>query len=142
MFCPVYVLSGFRSSLQPGKWTNKLSSQIPLGSHVFHLNNFEFPTPNYHPMDDSCQLWLKSDYAFSRRWWKDYMQSCQPLEAQISTQHLKNSYFPFKIRIFFNRPSFQIILFWDLIYVLTQRICIGKAGLHTNFFFLVAQSDH
>ena len=23
---------------------------------------------------------------------------------------------------------------------LTQRKCIGKAGLHTNFFFLVAQS--
>ena len=62
------------------------------------------------------------------------MQSCQPLEAQISTQHLKNEYFPFKIHIFFNRPSFQIILFWDLIYVLTQRKCIGKVWLHTKFF--------
>ena len=27
-------------------------------------NNFEFPAPK----DDSCQVWLKSDHVFSRRW--------------------------------------------------------------------------
>ena len=54
----------------------------------------------------------------------------------------KISIFPSKFVFFFNRPSFQIILFWDRIDVLTQRKCIGKAGLHTNFFFLVAQSGH
>ena len=54
----------------------------------------------------------------------------------------KISIFPSKFIFFFNRPSFQIILFWDLIYVLTQRKCIVKAGLHTNFFFVVAQSSH
>ena len=33
----------------------------PLGPPC---NNFEFPAPK----DDSCQVWLKSDNAFSRRW--------------------------------------------------------------------------
>ena len=35
----------------------------PTWGHMNHLNKFEFPTP----MDDSCQLWFKSDHAFSRR---------------------------------------------------------------------------
>ena len=42
---------------------------LPLGPHAGHtydLNNFEFPTPK----DDSCQVWLKSKHAFSRRRWK------------------------------------------------------------------------
>ena len=33
------------------------------GGHRYHLNNFEFPTPK----DDSCQVSLKSNLAFSRR---------------------------------------------------------------------------
>ena len=33
---------------------------LPLGPHI----NFEFPAPK----DDSCQVLLKSDHAFSRRW--------------------------------------------------------------------------
>ena len=42
---------------------------LPLGSHgghTYYLNNFEFPSPK----DDSCQVWLKSNHAFSRRRWK------------------------------------------------------------------------
>ena len=43
---------------------------LPLGPHErathTHLNNFESPTPK----DDSCQVWLKSNHAFSRRRWK------------------------------------------------------------------------
>ena len=38
----------------------------PHGGHTYDLNNFESPTPK----DDSCQVWLKSNYAFSRRRWK------------------------------------------------------------------------
>ena len=35
----------------------------PHGGHWYHLNNFE-----YHiPRDEYCQVWLKSDNAFSRR---------------------------------------------------------------------------
>ena len=36
----------------------------PNGGHTYDLNNFESPTPK----DDSCQVWLKSNHAFSRRW--------------------------------------------------------------------------
>ena len=50
-------------------------------------------------------------------------QSCQPLKAQISTQHLKNSYFAFKIRIFF---STSIVNIFYLIYVPTQQEFIRK----------------
>ena len=35
----------------------------PPGGHTYYLNNFESPTPK----DDSCQVWLKSNHAFSRR---------------------------------------------------------------------------
>ena len=38
----------------------------PHGGHTYYLNNFESPTPK----DDSCQVWFKSNHAFSRRWWK------------------------------------------------------------------------
>ena len=38
----------------------------PHGGHTYDLNNFEPPTPK----DDSCQVWLKSNHAFSRRRWK------------------------------------------------------------------------
>ena len=38
----------------------------PHGGHTYDLNNFESPTPK----DDSCQVWLKSNNAFSRRRWK------------------------------------------------------------------------
>ena len=38
----------------------------PHGGHTYDLNNFESPTPK----DDSCQIWLKSNHAFSRRRWK------------------------------------------------------------------------
>ena len=37
----------------------------PHGGHTYYLNNFESPTPK----DDSCQVWLKSNHAFSRRRW-------------------------------------------------------------------------
>ena len=35
-----------------------------MGVHTYYLNNFESPTPK----DDTCQVWLKSNHAFSRRW--------------------------------------------------------------------------
>ena len=35
----------------------------PHGGHTYYLNNFESPTPK----DDYCQVWLKSNHAFSRR---------------------------------------------------------------------------
>ena len=38
----------------------------PNGGHTYDLNNFESPAPK----DDSCQVWLKSNHAFSRRRWK------------------------------------------------------------------------
>ena len=38
----------------------------PHGDHTYDLNNFESSTPK----DDSCQVWLKSNHAFSRRRWK------------------------------------------------------------------------
>ena len=38
----------------------------PHGGHTYYLNNFESPTPK----DDFCQVWVKSNYAFSRRRWK------------------------------------------------------------------------
>ena len=38
----------------------------PHGGHTYYLNNFESPIPK----DDSCQVWLKSNHAFSRRRWK------------------------------------------------------------------------
>ena len=38
----------------------------PHGGHTYDLNNSESPTPK----DDSCQVWLKSNHAFSRRRWK------------------------------------------------------------------------
>ena len=38
----------------------------PHGGHTYYLNNFESPTPK----DDSCQVWLESNHAFSRRRWK------------------------------------------------------------------------
>ena len=37
----------------------------PWGPHIL-FDNFESPTPK----DDSCQVWLKSNHAFSRRRWK------------------------------------------------------------------------
>ena len=36
----------------------------PHGGHTYYLNNFESSIPK----DDSCQVWLKSNHAFSRRW--------------------------------------------------------------------------
>ena len=38
----------------------------PHGGHTYYLNTFESPTPK----DDSCQVWLKFNHAFSRRRWK------------------------------------------------------------------------
>ena len=38
----------------------------PHGGHTYYLNNSESPSPK----DDSCQVWLKSNHAFSRRRWK------------------------------------------------------------------------
>ena len=38
----------------------------PHGGHTYYLNNFESPTPK----NDFCQVWLKSNHAFSRRRWK------------------------------------------------------------------------
>ena len=60
-----------------------------------------------------------------RDWDARNTQSCQPLDSTNKYSALQKLVFSFKIRIFFNRPSFQIILFWDLIYVLMQRKCIG-----------------
>ena len=39
-----------------------------LGGRKYYMNNFESPAPK----DDSCQVWLKSDHAFSRRRWNSY----------------------------------------------------------------------
>ena len=47
----------------------------PHGGHMYHMNNFEFPAPR----DDSCQVWLKSDHAFSRRRWNSYFLQRAPL---------------------------------------------------------------
>ena len=32
----------------------------PHGGHMYHMNTFESPAPE----DDSCQVWLKSNFAF------------------------------------------------------------------------------
>ena len=40
----------------------------PHGGHTYYLNNFESPTPK----DDSCNFWLKSNHAFSKRRWNSY----------------------------------------------------------------------
>ena len=47
-------------------WPFGALSLGPHGGHTYYLNNFESPTPK----DDSCQVWLKSNHAFSRRRWK------------------------------------------------------------------------
>ena len=52
----------------------------PHGGHVYHLNNFESPAPK----DDSCQVWLKSDHAFSRRW-NSYFLHWVPPPPQLVT---------------------------------------------------------
>ena len=44
----------------------KFAKVLALGGHTYYLNNFESPAPK----DDSCQVWLKSNYAFSRKRWK------------------------------------------------------------------------
>ena len=40
----------------------------PHGGHIYHMNDFKSPTPK----DDSCQVCLKSDQAFSRSRWKSW----------------------------------------------------------------------
>ena len=54
--------------LGPGEDENvkSLRTTHENGDHTYYLNNFESPTPK----DDSCQVWLKSDHAFSRGRWK------------------------------------------------------------------------
>ena len=61
---------------------------LPLGphrSHMYHMNNFESPSPK----DDSCHVWLKSDHAFSRRRWNSYFlqrapsPTCYPPQGPI-----------------------------------------------------------
>ena len=47
-------------------WPFGALSLGPHGGHTYDLNNFESPTPK----DDSCQVWLNSNHAFSRRRWK------------------------------------------------------------------------
>ena len=47
-------------------WPFGALSLGPHGGHTYDLNNVESPTPK----DDSCQVWLKSNHAFSRRRWK------------------------------------------------------------------------
>ena len=44
------------------------SPWAPIGGHMYYMNDFETPAPK----DDSCQVWLKSDHAFSRRRWNCY----------------------------------------------------------------------
>ena len=50
------------------RWCLKFAWFWPLGAspggHKYYLNKFESPSPK----DDSCQVWLKSNHAFSRRW--------------------------------------------------------------------------
>ena len=40
----------------------------PHGGHIYHINDFESPAPK----DDSCQVCLKSNHAFSRSRWNSY----------------------------------------------------------------------
>ena len=46
----------------------------PHEGHMYHMNNLESPAPK----DDSCQVWLISDHAFSR-WWNSYFLQRAPL---------------------------------------------------------------
>ena len=57
---------------------------LAFGGHIYHMNNFDFPAPK----DDSCQVWLKSDHAFSRRWNSYFLQrapspTCYPPQGPI-----------------------------------------------------------
>ena len=64
--------------LGPSPWA-------PHRSHMYHMNNFESPTPK----DDSCHIWLKSYHAFSRRRWNSYFlqralsPTCYPPQEPI-----------------------------------------------------------
>ena len=57
----------------------------PHEGHMYHMNNFESPAPR----DDSCQVWLKSNHAFSRRRWNSYSlqrapsPTCYPPQGPI-----------------------------------------------------------
>ena len=57
----------------------------PHEGHMYHMNNFESPAPR----DDSCQVWLKSDHALSRRRWNSYFlqrapsPTCYPPQGPI-----------------------------------------------------------
>ena len=49
-------------------WPSGALSLGPHGGHRYHMNDFESPAPK----DESCQVWLKSDHAFSRSKWNSY----------------------------------------------------------------------
>ena len=53
----------------------------PTWGHTYYLNNFESPTPK----EDSCQVWLKSNHAFSRRMMKNNVKSLQTTHDGRST---------------------------------------------------------
>ena len=55
----------------------------PHGGHTYYVNNFESPTPK----DDSCQVWLKSNHAFSRRRWncKKFTDDGRRIDARRTT---------------------------------------------------------
>ena len=48
--------------------SEKMCPHGPHAGHGYYLNNLKSPTSK----DDSCQIWLKSDHAFSRRRWYSY----------------------------------------------------------------------
>ena len=49
-------------------WPLGALSLGPHGGHMYHVNDFESPAPK----DDSCQVCLKSDQAFSNSRWNSY----------------------------------------------------------------------
>ena len=57
----------------------------PPWGRLYHMNNFESPAPK----DDSWQVWLKSDQAFSRSRWNSYFlhrapsPTCYPPQGPI-----------------------------------------------------------
>ena len=105
----------------------------PHGGHTYDLNNFESPTPK----DDSCQVWLKSNHAFSRRRWKckkftdDARRTTHDGRKRTAIAHL------------------SILLRWaknvdlyEMKQTFSKLIFIVKLRLHVFFRFIVAFAEH
>ena len=128
----------------------------PHEGHMYPMNNFESPTPR----DDSCQVWLKSNHAFSRRWWNSYFLQRAPSLTCYPAQGPAGATLGTAMNNFYSSPNkvSSHYITWLLSFWIWKRRCLkfawfwpfgalppGPHGGHTyylnNFDFPTSKDD-